>query len=76
MRGDETRLKASGRKGSEAELSQAACEVKLVPTVVLAEEGPENASMPLVLRGRRLAAASRMSAPKPAWRGRDPYSEV
>ena len=52
------RLQAIGRRDTEAALTQPACEVKPVPTVVLAEEGPEEVYLPLALQGRRSIVAT------------------
>ncbi len=46
----DVRLQAIGRQGSEAELTQSACEVKPAPTVKLSEEGPLKIYLPLILR--------------------------
>ena len=44
------KLEAIGRQGSEAESTQAACEVKPAPAVGLPEEGTISVYLPLITR--------------------------
>jgi hypothetical protein len=48
--GVQLKLQAIGQRGSETEVTQSACKVRPVPTVVLAEESPERAYLPLIVR--------------------------